>query len=41
MYGGTKDAYNDEEIFSLLAETSITTFGELAYKTKGELLFKL
>ena len=42
MYGGSQDAYNDKGIYSLLAETTIITFGELAYnKAKRELLFKL
>ena len=42
MYGGTEDAYNDQRIYSLLAETTIITFGELAYnKARRELLFKL
>ena len=42
MYGGTEDALNDKVIYSLLAETTIITFGEFAYnKVKRELLFKL
>ena len=42
MYGGTKDALNDNGMCSPLAETTIITFGELAYnKARRVLLFKL